>query len=99
MYTYLEKFTIHHNPSQNVSPVSLLNNLVMVTNEGLIACKCFKKKCKLTFCLMLHILFLFEIFQISSIFLLPYTNFIHSTVKMFKDTHITPGSSVSIANF
>ena len=48
---------------------------------------------------MLHILFLFEIFQISSIFLLPYTNFIHSTVKMFKDTHITPGSSVSIANF
>ena len=29
---------IHFNPSQNVSPVLLLNVLVMVTNEVLIAC-------------------------------------------------------------
>ena len=35
---------IHFNPSQNVSPILLLNGLVMVTNEGSIACKCFKKE-------------------------------------------------------
>ena len=35
---------IHFKPSQNVSPILLLNGLVMVTNEGSIACKCFKKK-------------------------------------------------------
>ena len=34
---------IHFNPSQNVSPFLLLNGLVMVTNEGSIACKCFKE--------------------------------------------------------
>ena len=34
---------IHFNPSQNVSPISLLNGLMMVPNEGSIACKCFKK--------------------------------------------------------
>ena len=34
---------IHSNHSQNVSPIVLLNGLVMVTNEGSIACKCFKK--------------------------------------------------------
>ena len=35
---------IHFNPSQNVSPILFLNGSVMVTNEGLIACKCFKKR-------------------------------------------------------
>ena len=34
---------IHFNPSQNVSAILLLNGLVMVTNEGSIACKCFKR--------------------------------------------------------
>ena len=34
---------IRFNPSQNVSPILLLNGLVMVTNKGWIACKCFKK--------------------------------------------------------
>ena len=34
---------IHFNPSQNVSPILVLNGVVMVTNEGSIACKCFKK--------------------------------------------------------
>ena len=34
---------IHFNPSQNVSHILLLNGLVMVTNEGSIACKYFKK--------------------------------------------------------
>ena len=30
------------NPSQNVSPLLLLNGLIMATNEGFITCKCFK---------------------------------------------------------
>ena len=30
---------IHFNPSHSVSPILLLNGLVMVTNEGSIACK------------------------------------------------------------
>ena len=34
---------IHFNPSQNVSSILLLNGLVMVTNEGSIACECFKQ--------------------------------------------------------
>ena len=34
---------IHFNPSQNLSPILLLNGLVMITNEGSIAYKCFKK--------------------------------------------------------
>ena len=34
---------INFNPSQNVSPILLLNGLLMLTNEGSIACKCFKK--------------------------------------------------------
>ena len=36
---------IHFNPSHNISPISLLNGLMMVTNEGSIACNCFKKGC------------------------------------------------------
>ena len=44
-YAFFSKsLHIHFNPSQNVSPVLLLNGLVMVTNEGSIACKCFKKE-------------------------------------------------------
>ena len=35
---------IHFNPSQNVSLILLLNGLVMVTNKGSIACKCFEKE-------------------------------------------------------
>ena len=34
---------IHFNAAQNISPTSLLNGLMMVTNEGSIACNCFKK--------------------------------------------------------
>ena len=34
---------IYFNPSQNVSPILLLNDLVMATNEGWIACTCFKE--------------------------------------------------------
>ena len=34
---------IHFNPLQNVSPVLLLNGLVMVTNGVSIAWKCLKK--------------------------------------------------------
>ena len=33
---------IHFNASKNVSPILFFNGLVMVTNEGLIACKCLK---------------------------------------------------------
>ena len=33
---------IHFNPFQNV--YSIFNGLVMVTNEGSIACECFKKE-------------------------------------------------------
>ena len=40
---FLENFHNHFNPSQNVSSILLLNGFVMVTNEGSIACKCFKK--------------------------------------------------------
>ena len=36
LYIYLVKFT-HFNPSQNVSPVLLLNGLVMDTNKDSIA--------------------------------------------------------------
>ena len=49
---------IHFNPSQNAYPILLLNGLVMVINEGSVACKCLKK-CKgvysliLLFCLYL----------------------------------------------
>ena len=43
---FSESVHIHFNPSQSVSPILLLNGLVIVTNEGLIACKYFKKKCK-----------------------------------------------------
>ena len=42
---YISKsWHIHFYPSQNVSPILLLNGLVMVTNEGSIVCKCFKKR-------------------------------------------------------
>ena len=57
---------IHFYPGQNVSPIILLNDLVMVTNEGSIACKYFKKKkCKKILALILRISIIFEIFQIS----------------------------------
>ena len=39
---YLEELYIHFNPSQNVSLISLLDSLMIVTNEGSIACKSFK---------------------------------------------------------
>ena len=42
LHFHLENLHIHFNPSQNVSLVSLLDSLVIVTNEGLIACKYFK---------------------------------------------------------
>ena len=42
-FFFLKTLHIHFNPSQNVSPILLLNGLVMTTNEGSIACKCFKK--------------------------------------------------------
>ena len=35
----LRSLHIHIHPSQNVYSILLLNGLVMVTNEGLIACK------------------------------------------------------------
>ena len=38
----LKSLHTHFNPSQNVFPLLLLNGLVMVKNEGLIACKCLK---------------------------------------------------------
>ena len=34
---------INFNTSQNVSPILLLNGLMMFTNEESLACKCFKK--------------------------------------------------------
>ena len=34
---------ININPSQSVSPIVMLNGLMMVKNIGLIACKCFNK--------------------------------------------------------
>ena len=34
---------IHFIPSQNSSPIFLLSGLVMVTNEGSMDCKCFRK--------------------------------------------------------
>ena len=40
---FAKSLHIHFNPSQNVSPVLLLNGLMIVTNEGSIAYKCFKK--------------------------------------------------------
>ena len=40
---YLESLHIHLNPPQNVSPVLLLNGLVIVTHEKSIAWKCFTK--------------------------------------------------------
>ena len=40
---FSKSLNIYFNPSQNFSPILLLNGLMMVTNEGLIACKCFKK--------------------------------------------------------
>ena len=65
---FSKSLPIHFKPSQNVSPISFLNGLMMVPNEGSIACKCFKKgngKCKRIFALLLRISFIFEIFQIS----------------------------------
>ena len=56
----------HANPSPNVSPVLLLNGLVMVANEGSIACKCLKKGNLREYSLYSRIFyFIFEIFQIS----------------------------------
>ena len=52
---------IYFNPSQDVSPVLLLNGLMMVANEGSTACKCFKKGNVRGF----RILFIFQIFQIN----------------------------------
>ena len=46
----------HTNPSPNVSPVFLLDDLVMVTNEGSIACKRFKKRHSRIFPLLSHYL-------------------------------------------
>ena len=60
---FLNSLQIHFNPSQNVSPILFFNGLVMVTNEGLIACKCFKKGSVRVFALILLISFIFEIFQ------------------------------------
>ena len=40
---FWKRLHIHFNPSQNVSPILLLNGLVTVTNKGWIACKFFKK--------------------------------------------------------
>ena len=37
-----KRLHINFNASQNVSPILLLNVLVMFTNEGSTACKCFK---------------------------------------------------------
>ena len=34
----------HSNPSQNISPILILDGLVMVTNEWPVACKCVKNK-------------------------------------------------------
>ena len=39
----LERFNIHANPSQDVSPILLLDGLVMITNEALIASRCFEE--------------------------------------------------------
>ena len=39
---FSKRVHIHFNPSQNVSTILFLNGLVMVTNEGSIACNCFK---------------------------------------------------------
>ena len=42
-YAYISKsLLVHFNPSQNVSLSLLLNGLVMVINEGSMACKCVK---------------------------------------------------------
>ena len=41
---FSKSLRIHFNPSQTVSPILLLNGLVIVINEGSIACKCFKKE-------------------------------------------------------
>ena len=40
---FLKSLHIHFNPSQNVSTILLPNGLVMDTNGGSIACRCFKK--------------------------------------------------------
>ena len=40
---FFKSLHIHFNPSQNASPILLLNGLVMVTNDEPVACKCFKK--------------------------------------------------------
>ena len=56
----------HTNPSPNVSPVFLLDDLVMVTNEGSIACKRFKKRNIAEYSLYSRIIYyIFKIFQIS----------------------------------
>ena len=40
---FSKSLLININPSQNVSPIVMLNGLMMVKNIGFIACKCFKK--------------------------------------------------------
>ena len=82
---------IHFNPSQNVSPILLLNGLVMVLNEGSIVCKCFKKGN--VFTLILRFSFKLKIFQISlamknfKLFFNSKFKFDRVHEKMFNDTH------------
>ena len=40
---FSKSLQIHFNPSQKVSSISMLHGLVMITNEGSIAFKYFKK--------------------------------------------------------
>ena len=58
---FLKSLPIHFNPSQNVSPILLLNGLMMVTNEGSIA-NVSKNE---IFAIILRISSVFGIFQIS----------------------------------
>ena len=61
-----KSFLFHANPSSNVSAILLFNGLVIVTNEGSIACKRFKKRNVGEYSLYSCIFyFIFEIFQIS----------------------------------
>ena len=63
---FAKSLYIYFNSSQNVSPILLLNGLVIVTNEGSTACKCHKKgNVRGVVALILRISFIFEIFQIS----------------------------------
>lgn len=65
LFIYLVSLSVHINPSQNVSPILLLNYLAIGTNKGSIACKYFRWENYRIFVLNLHILFVFEIFHIS----------------------------------